>query len=149
MPDDNYQCSYWWTWPSNHPCLFLLLCTSVLHSVLQNRRLAEIIKKKNMGKSEKTPQGDWDWLFNITCNDISVIIYVTANRCAGKLKKLDLWLGSIRQRHFVGFFNVPVKAPTQGHPFYGYSVKQLHFKGPHGGTSQGEPATHVTIGDSA
>ena len=46
VPDDNYQCSYWWTWPSNHPCLFLLLCTSVLHSVLQNRRLAEIIKKK-------------------------------------------------------------------------------------------------------
>ena len=33
-----------------------------------------------------------DWLFNVTFNDISVI-YVTAHRCAGGLKKLDLRLG--------------------------------------------------------
>ena len=59
-----------------------------------------------------------NWLFNITINDISVI-YVTAHRCAGGLKKkLDLWTGSKRHRHFVGFFNVPVQAPTRGHPFY-------------------------------
>ena len=32
---------------------------------------------------------EWDWLFNVTINDISVI-YVTAHRCAGGLKKLDL-----------------------------------------------------------
>ena len=50
-------------------------------------------------------------------NDISVI-YVTAHRCAGGLKKkLDLRSGSQRNRHFVGFFNVPVQAPTRDHPF--------------------------------
>ena len=57
-------------------------------------------------------------LFNVTINDISVI-YVTAHRCAGGLKKkLDLRSGSQRHRHFVGFFNVPVLAPTRDHPFY-------------------------------
>ena len=46
-----------------------------------------------------------NWLFNVTINDISVI-YVTAHRCAGGLKKkLDLRSGSQRHRHFVGFFN--------------------------------------------
>ena len=58
-----------------------------------------------------------NWLFNVTINDISVI-YVTAHRCAGGLKKLDLRSGSQRHRHFVGFFNVPVLAPTRDHPFY-------------------------------
>ena len=57
-------------------------------------------------------------LFNVTINDISVI-YVTAHRCAGGLKKkFDLQSGSQRHRHFVGFFNVPVQAPTRDHPFY-------------------------------
>ena len=52
-------------------------------------------------------------LFNVTINDISVI-YVTAHRCAGGLKKkLDLGSGSKRHRHFVGFFNVSVQAPTR------------------------------------
>ena len=56
-------------------------------------------------------------LFNVTINDISVI-YVTAHRCAGGLKKkLDLRSGSQHHRHFVGFFNVPVQTPTQDHPF--------------------------------
>ena len=32
-------------------------------------------------------------------------------------KKLDLRSGSQRHRHFVEFFNVPVQAPTRGHPF--------------------------------
>ena len=33
---------------------------------------------------------EFNWLLNVTCNDISVI-YVTAHRCAGGLKKkLDL-----------------------------------------------------------
>ena len=45
--------------------------------------------------------------------------YVTAHRCAGGLKKkLNLGSGSQRHRHFVGFYNVPVQAPTRGHPFY-------------------------------
>ena len=30
-------------------------------------------------------------------------------------------------RHFVGFFNVPVHAPTRGHPFYGCSEKPPNF----------------------
>ena len=59
-----------------------------------------------------------NWLFNVTINDISVI-YVTAHRCAGGMKKkFDLRSGSQRHRHFVGFFNVPVLAPTRDHPFY-------------------------------
>ena len=58
------------------------------------------------------------WLFNVTINDISVI-YVTAHRCAGGLKKkFDLRSGSQRHRHFVGFFNVSVLAPTRDQPFY-------------------------------
>ena len=61
---------------------------------------------------------EWNWLFNVTINDISVI-YVTAHRCAGGLKKkLDLRSGSQRHRHFVGFFNVPVLAPTRDQPIY-------------------------------
>ena len=60
----------------------------------------------------------WDWLLNVTCNDISVR-YVTAHRCAGRLKKkLNLRSDSQRHRHFVGFFNVPVQAPTRSYPFY-------------------------------
>ena len=59
-----------------------------------------------------------NWLFNVTINDISVT-YVTAHRCAGGLKKkFDLRSGSQRHRHFVGFFNVPVLAPTRDQPFY-------------------------------
>ena len=62
--------------------------------------------------------GEVNWLFNVTINDISVI-YVTAHRCAGRLKKkLYLRSGSQRHSHFVGFFNVPVLAPTRDHPFY-------------------------------
>ena len=34
-----------------------------------------------------------NWLFNVTINDISVK-YVTAHRCAGRLKKFDLLSGS-------------------------------------------------------
>ena len=68
--------------------------------------------------SWKSVRCEVNWLFNVTINDISVI-YVTAHRCAGGLKKkLDLRSGSQRHRHFVGFFNVPVLAPTRDHPFY-------------------------------
>ena len=60
-----------------------------------------------------------NWLFNVTINDIS-LIYVTAHRCASGLKKkyLDLRSGSQRHRYSVGFFNVPVQAPTRDKPFY-------------------------------
>ena len=57
------------------------------------------------------------WLFNVTCNYISVI-YVTAHRYAGPLKNLNLRSGSQCHRHFVRYFDVPVQAPTRGHPFY-------------------------------
>ena len=57
------------------------------------------------------PPVDVILLFNVTINNISVI-YVTAHRCAGGLKKLDLRSGSQRHRHFVGFFNEPVQTPT-------------------------------------
>ena len=49
------------------------------------------------------------WLLYVTVNDISVI-HVTAHRIPC-------------HRHFLGFFNVPVQAPTRGHSFYGYSEK--------------------------
>ena len=56
-------------------------------------------------------------VFNVTCNDISVI-YGTAHRFEGGLKKkFDLRSGSQRHRHFVGFFNVSVQAPTRDQPF--------------------------------
>ena len=62
---------------------------------------------------------EWvNWLFNVTINDISVI-YVTAHRYAGGLKKKsDLRSSSQRHRHLAGFFNVPVLSPTRDHPFY-------------------------------
>ena len=69
----------------------------------------------------------WIWLFNFTFNDISVI-YVTAHRCTGGLKKkLNLRSGSQRHIYFVGFFNVPIQAPTRDPPFYEYSEKPPHF----------------------
>ena len=61
--------------------------------------------------------GEVNWLFNVTINSTSVI-YVTAHRCAGGLKKLDLRPGSQRHRLFVGFFKVPVQAWTLDQPFY-------------------------------
>ena len=61
--------------------------------------------------------GGVNWLFNVTINDI-LVIYVIRRRCAGRLQKLDLRSGSKRNRHFVGFSNVPVQAPTWGQPFY-------------------------------
>ena len=36
-------------------------------------------------------------------------------------------VGPPRHRHFIGFFNVPVQAPTLGQPFYSYSEKPPHF----------------------
>ena len=48
------------------------------------------------------------------------------HRCASGLKK-KLYLRSGSQRHFIGFFNVPVQVPTRGHPFYGYSEKPPHL----------------------
>ena len=67
------------------------------------------------------------FVFNVTINDISVI-YVTAHTCAGGLKKLDLRSGSQRHRHFVGFFNVPVLAPTRD--LNNYNGNELSMESP-------------------
>ena len=81
-------------------------CTSLFKSLSAINAFSEYIKNSWV---------ELNWLFNVTINDISVI-YVTAHRCAGGLKKLDLRSGSQRHRHFVGFFNVLVQAPTRGLP---------------------------------
>ena len=79
----------------------------------------------NCDEIGKTFCFEFDCLLNVTCNAISVI-YMTAHRCAGEMKKkFDLRSGSQRHRHFVGFFNVPVKAPTTF--VYGYSEKTPHL----------------------
>ena len=70
---------------------------------------------------------EWYWFLNVTCNDI-LVINVTVHKCAGGLKKFDLRSGSQRHRYFVGFFNVPVQAPTRGQPLYGYSKKLSRFR---------------------
>ena len=91
----------------------------VLHGVV-TRASRLIHDQRYVTRSPKSSLSwvELNWLFNVTINDISVI-YVTAHRCAGGLKKkLDLRSGSQRHRHFVGFFNVPVLAPTRDHPFY-------------------------------
>ena len=78
----------------------------------------KVISREKTRQVREICSGWLNWLFNVTINDISVI-YVTAHRCAGGLKKkLDLRSGSQRHRHFVGFFNVPVLAPTRDQPFY-------------------------------
>ena len=96
------------------------LKSSYQHCFLYRTALPFLLKPENYDKfySEVMKNNhairrewEWDWLLNVTCNNISVI-YMTAHRCAGGLKKLDLGSGSQCHRHFVGFFNVPVKAPT-------------------------------------
>ena len=73
---------------------------------------------KNVVHLSTSSMNEVNFLFNVTIYDISVI-YVTAHRCAGGLKKkLNLRSGSQRHRHFAGFFNVPVQTPTRDHPFY-------------------------------
>ena len=87
-----------WTWRFQYYALVIPPCNLVRYIILEF---------------------EFDWLFNITCNDIISVIYVTAHRCAGGMKKkFDLRSGSHSNRHFVGFSNVSVQAPTQGHPFY-------------------------------
>ena len=54
--------------------------------------------------------------------------YMCNGTCAGGLKKkFDLRSGSQCHKHFVGFFNVPVQAPTRDRLFYGYSEKPSHL----------------------
>ena len=63
--------------------------------------------------------GGREWASEIGCLTSPATIfqlYMWRHKCAGRLKKkLNLLLGSKRHKHFVGFFNVPVQKPTQGH----------------------------------
>ena len=74
----------------------LLAFLRLVHASRQNKNLSRV-----------------DWLFNVTCNDISVI-YVTAHRCEAT-EEIELRSGSKRHRHFVGFINVPSKRCLTSH----------------------------------
>ena len=59
-----------------------------------------------------------NWFLTVTINYISVI-HVTAQRCAGGTEEeVRPTVGLPCHTHFVGFFNVPVLAPTRDHPFF-------------------------------
>ena len=89
-------------------------------------RLANLNRHRRRHEETKSKESDGEWLFNVTIiiNDISVI-HVTANRCAGGLKKIWTYgRAPQRHRHFVGFFHVPVQAQTRDQAFY--TVIQTH-----------------------
>ena len=88
----------------------ILACKNVIRKPKSNKTFDRLLKLKWTDKWIWMGEWEWDWLFNVTCNDISVI-YVTAHRCAGGLKKLDLRSCSQCHRHFVRFFDVPIQAP--------------------------------------
>ena len=71
-------------------------------STLQSRRF----QRGPQHAEAKEVGSEVNLLFNVTVNNISVI-YVTAHRCAGGLKKFDLRSGFHRHIHLKGFFNVP------------------------------------------
>ena len=65
--------------------------------------------------------------------------------CRRTEEEVDIRLGSQRHRHFVGFFDVPVQAPTWGHLFLRLFRETAPFsrllrhagdnpQGPHGDT---------------
>ena len=90
-----------------------------------------------------------NWLFNITINDISVI-YLTAHRCAGGLrKKLYQQLSSQHHRHFVVFFKAPVQAQTRDQPFYTVFRETIPFGCllPHAGNKE-DTFSDLTPGSS-
>ena len=66
------------------------------------------------------------WVHWCFASHATISQYMWQHRCAGGLK-LYLRSGSQRHRHFVGFFNVPVQAPTRGQLFYRYSEKSPHL----------------------
>ena len=96
--------------------------------VLVDKKIAKVPQSMNLQKGIISIMVGWisSLTSQSTIFQISVI-FVTAHRCAGGLKKLDLRSGSQRHRHFIGFFKVPVQAPTRGQPFYGYFEKPPHL----------------------
>ena len=81
-------------------------------------------------------ESEWDWLLNVTCNDISVIYMTTHRRTGGLKKKLNLRSGSQRQRHFVGFsLQAPIRAIlftviSRNRPIYSSFTTRLGYGGP-------------------
>ena len=57
------------------------------------------------------------------------VIHLTAHMCRRTENEVGPTVGFTRQRHFVGFFNVPVQSRTRDHLFYGCSEKPPHFSG--------------------
>ena len=81
-------------------------------------------------------ESEWDRLLDVTCNFISVI-YVTAHRCTGGLKKkLKLRSGFQRQRHFKGFsLQAPIRATlftviSRNRPIYSSFTTRWGYRGP-------------------
>ena len=62
-------------------------------------------------------------LLNVTFDDILVIIYVTAHRCAGWLKKLNLRPGSHAIEISEGSIKYPSKHRHAGSPCYGMNCR--------------------------
>ena len=64
------------------------------------------------------------WVYRCLTSHATIFqSYMWRHRCAGGLKKLYLWAGSKRHRHFVRFFNGPVLHRHGATLFYGYSEK--------------------------
>ena len=78
---------------------------------------------------ERERERERDWLLNVTINNI-LLIYVTAQRCGGGLKKLDLRSGFECHRHFVVFFDVPFQGLTLGPTFLHLFGETAPFQSP-------------------
>ena len=72
--------------------------------------------------------GDWCYLMLCVCVLESTIFQLYMWGHIDEEVGPTVWLP--RHRHFVGFFNVPFQAPTQGHHFNGYSEKPAPFQSP-------------------
>ena len=63
------------------------------------------------------------FIFCLTSHStILPLIYDSTLMCR-RTEEVGTTVGLPCHRHFVGFFNVPVKAPTRGQHFHGYSEK--------------------------
>ena len=70
---------------------------------------------------------EWDWSLNMACNHLSLYMWWHIDVQADWRRSWTYGRAPKRHRHVVGFFNVPIQAPTHDQPFYGYSKKPPHF----------------------
>ena len=70
---------------------------------------------------------EWDWLLTSHATIFQLYMWRYIDVQADWRRSLTFGRGCQRHRHFVGFFNVPVQAPTRDQPFYGYSEKPPQF----------------------